>query len=62
MSGRGSESTVECDYCGRRVPHSKAFIQYKPLIGGIRTGSRYYKPMQKYYLCMRCAQRKHLLK
>ncbi len=62
MSGRGSESTIECDYCGRRVPRSRSYSQYKPLIGGIRSGNRFYRPKEKYYLCMRCAKRKHVIK
>jgi len=61
MAGRGSETTVDCDYCGRRVPQSKAITNYKPVIGGIKANNRYYRPMRKYYACFHCAKKFHLI-
>ena len=62
MVARGGEKTVDCEYCHRRVPQSKAVVQYKPYLGGVKSGRRYYKPMQKLYLCFHCAKRRHVLK
>ncbi len=62
MGARGRDTTVSCDYCGRRIPRSRSFTKFKPVIGGVKTGRRYYRPMNKLYLCYRCARKRGVLK
>lgn len=58
--GRGRETLVICDACGRRVPRVKAVSDYKPIVYSTdlrgTTGDIRYMQKRKLYYCVSCGK------
>ena len=59
---RGSESVVECAFCGRRLPRYKAFVMTRGFFINDPTLKKQIDPkyvhtfQRKYYVCPSCAR------
>lgn len=65
---RGSESNVDCGYCGRKVPRWKTFVSYKGLRINDPIIIKQMDPRQismsqiKIYACPSCARHRGIVK
>lgn len=59
---RGKEGTVDCGYCGKKVPRYKAFIKYRgfritdPVLLRQIKRSDIHVTSHKIYVCPKCAR------
>ncbi len=57
--GRGRATLVNCEGCGRKVPRTKAVVDYKPIVYSTDLRSAddlRYAEKRKIYYCISCAK------